>query len=138
MKRLRLTETRNHNNLTRKQLDARHLVRVVRCFFSGVAAVGCSAGGPQLSEAAERGKTTYFTVCIACHNAKPTLDALGPPIAGASRELLEARVCTATYPPGYEPKRKSQAMPAFPHLAATSTTSRPTSRNVVPRTDATS
>jgi mono/diheme cytochrome c family protein len=96
--------------LTRKQLDARHLVLLLLW--------GCSPGGPELSEAAERGKTTYFTVCIACHNAKPTLDALGPPIAGASRELLEARVVYGTYPPGYAPKRKSQAMPAFPHLAA--------------------
>jgi mono/diheme cytochrome c family protein len=76
-----------------------------------------AASGPQLSEAAERGKTTYFTVCIACHNAKPTLDALGPPLAGASRELLEARVVHASYPPGYQRKRQSQAMPAFPHLA---------------------
>jgi len=83
----------------------------------GIAMAGCSPAGPKLSEAAERGKTTYFTVCIACHNAKPTLDALGPPIAGASRELLEARVVHGKYPPGYEPKRQSQAMPAFPQLA---------------------
>jgi mono/diheme cytochrome c family protein len=102
--------------LTRKQLDARHLVLRFALLLC-VAAVGCSAGGPELSEAAERGKATYFSVCIACHNAKPTLDALGPPIAGASREVLEARVVHGTYPPGYEPKRKSQAMPAFPHLA---------------------
>ena len=79
--------------------------------------VGCSPSGPDLSEAAQRGKTTYYTVCIACHNAKPSLEALGPAIAGSSRELLEARVVHGTYPPGYEPKRKSQAMPAFPHLA---------------------
>jgi mono/diheme cytochrome c family protein len=97
--------------LTRKQVDAGLLL------LAAVAMAGCSPSGPQLSEAAERGKTVYFTVCIACHNAKPTLDALGPPIAGASRELLEARVVHAAYPPGYQPKRKSQAMPAMPHLA---------------------
>ena len=97
--------------MTRKQVDAGLLL------LAAVAMAGCSPSGPKLSEAAERGKTVYFTVCIACHNAKPTLDALGPPIAGASRELLEARVVHASYPPGYEPKRKSQAMPAFPQLA---------------------
>ena len=82
-----------------------------------VATAGCSPSGPQLSEAAERGKTTYFTVCIACHNAKPTLDALGPPIAGTPREVIEARVVYASYPPGYQPKRNSRVMPALPHLA---------------------
>lgn len=94
-------------------------MRWIRCAVLGLslAALGCSPGEPELSEAAQRGKTTYFTVCIACHNAKPTLDALGPPIAGASRALLEARVVHGTYPPGYQPRRKSQAMPAFPHLA---------------------
>ena len=80
------------------------------------ATIGCSPG-PPLSEAAERGKTTYFTVCIACHNANPRLEALGPPIAGSSRELIEARVVHGAYPPGYQPKRRSQAMPAFPQLA---------------------
>ncbi len=82
-----------------------------------VAVAGCSPAGPELSEAAMRGQATYFTVCIACHNAKPSLDGLGPPIAGSSRELLEARVVRGVYPPGYQPKRKSQAMPVFPHLA---------------------
>ena len=60
---------------------------------------------------------TYFQVCIACHNAKPSLDGLGPPIAGSSRALIEARVVYGTYPTGYQPKRKSLAMPAFPNLA---------------------
>jgi mono/diheme cytochrome c family protein len=82
-----------------------------------IATVGCSPAGPELSEAAERGKTTYFTVCIACHNAKPSLEGLGPRIADSSRELIEARVVRGVYPPGYQPKRNSQAMPAFPHLA---------------------
>lgn len=84
-----------------------------------VASAGCSPSGPKLSEAAERGMTTYFTVCIACHNAKPTLDALGPPIAGSPRELIEARVVYASYPRGYQPKRNSRVMPAMPHLAGT-------------------
>jgi mono/diheme cytochrome c family protein len=83
-------------------------------------ALGCSDGGgaPQLSEAARRGKVAYDGVCIACHNPNPALDgSLGPANAGASRELLEARVLRAEYPPGYQPKRDSKAMPAMPHLA---------------------
>ena len=81
------------------------------------AGIGCSSG-PQLSEAAQRGRSTYLSVCIACHNQDPALDgAVGPAIAGASRELLEARVVHAGYPPGYQPKRSSSAMPAFPQLA---------------------
>ena len=79
---------------------------------------GCSSGGAQLSEAAQRGRSTYQSVCIACHNQDPALDgAIGPAVAGASRELVEARVLRAGYPPGYAPKRDSHAMPAFPQLA---------------------
>jgi mono/diheme cytochrome c family protein len=85
-----------------------------------VALLGCSERGdaPPLSEPAQRGKIVYTGVCIACHNPDPGLDgALGPAVAGASRELLLARVLHGTYPPGYTPKRPSQAMPAMPHLA---------------------
>jgi hypothetical protein len=38
-------------------------------------------------------------------------------VAGSSPELLEARVLHAEYPPGYTPKRTSEQMVAFPHLA---------------------
>lgn len=82
--------------------------------------VGCSqqASGPALSEAAQRGKAVYNGVCIACHNPNPALDgALGPANAHASRELLEAKILRAEYPPGYKPKRESKAMPPMPHLA---------------------
>ena len=81
-----------------------------------IAVAGCQ-NGPELSEAAQRGMKTYFQVCIACHNAKPSLDGLGPPIAGASRELIEARLVYGSYPAGYQPKRRSLSMPAFPGLA---------------------
>jgi mono/diheme cytochrome c family protein len=83
-------------------------------------ALGCSeqAPGPQLSEAAQRGKAVYNGVCIACHNPNPALDGtLGPANAHASRELLEAKILRNEYPPGYTPKRASKAMPAMPHLA---------------------
>ena len=82
-------------------------------------ALGCSQqGAPELSESARRGKATYDSVCIACHNPNPALDgSLGPANAGSSRELVEARVLRAEYPPGYTPKRSSHAMPAMPQLA---------------------
>lgn len=84
-------------------------------------AVACSEGGaaaPQLSEAAVRGRAVYNGVCIACHNPNPALDGgLGPANAHASRELLEAKILRSEYPPGYQPKRESKAMPAMPHLA---------------------
>lgn len=67
----------------------------------------------------ERGRQTYQMVCLACHGLDPRQDgALGPDIADSSRELLEARVLRAEYPPGYTPKRETSNMVAFPHLAA--------------------
>jgi mono/diheme cytochrome c family protein len=84
------------------------------------ASLGCSqqASGPQLSDAARRGKAVYEGVCIACHNPNPALDGtLGPANAHAPRALVEAKVLRAEYPPGYTPKRTSKAMPAMPHLA---------------------
>ena len=43
--------------------------------------------------------------------------ALGPAVAGSSRELLDARVVRGGYPLGYTPKRSSKTMPRFEHLA---------------------
>jgi mono/diheme cytochrome c family protein len=81
-----------------------------------LALLACSDGGGE-SDLVSRGRRVYQNVCIACHNADPAKDgALGPAIAGSSRALLEARVLHAEYPPGYVPKRPSQAMPAFPYL----------------------
>ena len=60
-----------------------------------------------------------MATCIACHNPDPTKDGvIGPAVAGASRELLEARLLHAGYPPGYTPKRPSSLMPKQPQLAA--------------------
>jgi mono/diheme cytochrome c family protein len=70
------------------------------------------------TSAAERGRKLYENICIACHNTDPAQDGtLGPALAGASRELLEAKVLRGTYPPGYTPKRPSEAMPRFEYLA---------------------
>ncbi len=66
---------------------------------------------------AARGKRVYMANCIACHSQDPAIDgALGPAVAGSSRELVEARVLRAEYPEGYTPKRPSKVMIALPHL----------------------
>jgi mono/diheme cytochrome c family protein len=66
----------------------------------------------------ERGRIIYVENCAVCHNADPNLPgSQGPPIAGSSRELVEARVLHLSYPPGYTPKRKTHAMRAMPTLA---------------------
>lgn len=81
-------------------------------------AVACSAGEKKQDDAAARGRKIYENVCIACHNADPTQPGtIGPELAGASRELLEAKVLRGEYPPGYTPKRPSQAMPKLDYLA---------------------
>jgi len=91
-------------------------------------AVACSEGSstpkstdssvdPAQAAAAERGRQIYQNVCIACHNGDPTQPgALGPPVAGASLELIEAKVLRGEYPPGYTPLRPSQAMPRYEYL----------------------
>ena len=77
-----------------------------------------SAEKVPLSQSAKDGRAVYMSVCIACHNYDPNLDGgLGPANAGASLALLEAKVLRGEYPPGYTPKRASQAMPPLPHLA---------------------
>jgi mono/diheme cytochrome c family protein len=66
----------------------------------------------------ERGRIIYRANCLVCHNADPNLPgSQGPPIAGSSRELVEARVLNLAYPPGYTPKRQTHAMRAIPTLA---------------------
>ena len=71
-----------------------------------------------LSPLAQQGQRVYQNVCIACHNGDPTQDgSAGPAIAGSSRELIEARVLHGAYPPGYTPKRQSNAMPRFEYLS---------------------
>ena len=68
-------------------------------------------------EMIEAGRSVYNANCIACHSLDPTKDgALGPAVAGASLDLLEARVIRAEYPEGYEPKRATRVMVALPHL----------------------
>jgi mono/diheme cytochrome c family protein len=65
----------------------------------------------------ERGRAVYVANCVACHNNDPSKDGpIGPAIKGSSKELLEARVLTTSYPAGYKPKRPTKVMPQFPFL----------------------
>jgi mono/diheme cytochrome c family protein len=91
-----------------------------RLALAAAAAALCACDSQQvaLSPLAEQGRRVYLNVCVACHNGDPNEDgAVGPANAGASRELLEAKVLHGTYPPGYAPKRESNAMPRFEYLA---------------------
>ena len=66
---------------------------------------------------AARGRAVYLANCVACHNNDPSRDGpIGPAIKGSSKELLETRVLTTSYPPGYKPKRTTKVMPQFPYL----------------------
>lgn len=80
-------------------------------------ACGESSNESNLSELAQRGEKIYQNVCVACHNANPALDgSVGPANAGASLALLEAKILRGEYPPGYTPKRESNAMPPLDYL----------------------
>lgn len=84
------------------------------------ALLACSAeqdGDPQLA-LAKRGAQVYQGNCTACHALDPAQPGpLGPPIAGSSLALLEAKVLRNEYPPGYAPKRDTEAMIPLVHLA---------------------
>ena len=79
---------------------------------SGAGAV-TAAGDPT------KGRQIWLGQCVACHNPDPGKDGpIGPAVKGASKDLLEARVVHATYPPGYKPKRETKVMPPRPDLVA--------------------
>jgi len=68
---------------------------------------------------AARGRRVYLAQCVQCHAPDPTqAGALGPPLKGSSRELLEAKLLHGTYPPGYRPKRPTAVMPLQPQMAS--------------------
>ncbi|PYN93894.1 MAG: cytochrome C [Candidatus Rokuibacteriota bacterium] len=77
-----------------------------------------ACGGPALDPEAERGRQVYLAQCTACHATDPAQPgAVGPPIKGSPRELLEAKVLRGTYPEGYRPKRPTAVMPPQPQVA---------------------
>ena len=80
-------------------------------------ALGACSDSPGDAGAIESGKTVYANVCLVCHSADPReRGTLGPPVADASFELLEAKVLRGKYPPGYTPKQEGQVMPRFEYL----------------------
>ncbi len=96
----------------------------VLCLALGlVSCTGDSEKGAEIAKGpnADRGRRLYLVNCIACHNRDPAKKgATGPAIKGSSEALLQARVLHKSYPPGYVPKRKSNAMTALPHLRKSS------------------
>jgi len=81
----------------------RHRVLRTVVLAAALAAVpGCNpsppATPPSPREAAiEEGRRAYLANCVMCHNADPTKPGgAGPEVAGASRELLEARIMRAS------------------------------------------
>lgn len=79
-----------------------------------------ATGGPadaDVDDLVRRGERIYKVNCIARHHRDPTQDGgLGPAIAGASFELLEARVLRAEYPPGHTPIQDTRLMVPLAHL----------------------
>jgi len=91
---------------------------VVALFAAAI--TGCSNEGDQSSGKSpdwQRGRAVFLANCIACHNNDPSKDgSIGPAIAGSSKELIEARVLSTSYPANYKPKRPTKVMPQFPFL----------------------
>ena len=83
-----------------------------------IAALACGGESEEFDDpAAARGAKIYRNICLVCHNADPNqAGALGPAIAGASRELLQAKVLRGEYPAGYTPQRNTKQMPQFNYL----------------------
>lgn len=77
----------------------------------------CREAGDAEDRLVRQGRVAYETTCTACHARDPGQSGvLGPALAGASLELLEAKVLRGAYPPGYTPKHPTQIMVALPHL----------------------
>lgn len=98
--------------------------RVLAALGAAAVLVACSGESASQRPAASgegdpaRGREAYLAFCVSCHGADPAkAGPVGPPIQGASRELLEARVVQGTYPPGYTPKRDSGVMQPIPQAA---------------------
>jgi len=95
---------------------------ILAIMFYVLALSACSKDSDQSSQASknpdwERGRAVYVANCVACHNSDPSKDGpLGPALKGSPQELLEARVLSTNYPPGYKPKRPTKVMPQFPFL----------------------
>jgi mono/diheme cytochrome c family protein len=83
-----------------------------------ITAMACAGESEESGDAAvARGEKIYRNICVVCHDADPSqAGTLGPAVAGASRELLEAKLLRGEYPTGYTPQRNTQQMPLFEFL----------------------
>jgi mono/diheme cytochrome c family protein len=83
-----------------------------------IVAMACAGESEEPGDpAVARGEKIYRNICVVCHNADPNQPGpLGPANAGASRELLEAKLLRGEYPAGYTPQRNTQQMPRFEFL----------------------
>jgi mono/diheme cytochrome c family protein len=89
-----------------------------RVLLLAVALTVAGCGGDAENPLAGRGRQVYLSQCTACHAPNPAQPGpVGPPVKGAPRELLEAKILRGAYPPGYRPKRPTQVMPPQPQLA---------------------
>ena len=80
-------------------------------------ALACSQADDPEAALVQRGEQVYLNNCTACHARVPSeVGPIGPPITGASLELLEAKVLRNEYPPGYTPQRDTKAMIPLAHL----------------------
>ncbi len=95
------------------------LLRVALVFsLPGLSACGGEADDPAAA-LARKGQAVFESVCTACHARDPRQPGpVGPEVAGASLELLQAKVLRNEYPPGYVPKRDTRGMIPLPHLEA--------------------
>lgn len=87
--------------------------------LTGLTVAACSRESDDSSKGADwqRGRAVYVANCVACHNNDPSKDGpIGPAIKGSSKELIEARVLSTSYPRNYKPKRPTKVMPQFPFL----------------------
>ena len=86
---------------------------------SAIAATAPSAAQRGTAGDPGKGRQVWLGQCVSCHNIDPAKDGpVGPAVKGSSVPLLEARLLHASYPPGYQPKRATNVMPARPDLAA--------------------
>ena len=91
-------------------------LRIAAVFIAAVLLGGCSESSDD--PLAQRGRQVYLSQCTQCHAVDPSQSGpVGPPVKGSPRELLEARILRAAYPPGYKPKRPTSVMPAQTALA---------------------
>jgi mono/diheme cytochrome c family protein len=100
----------------------KYLKAVIPMLLLAATMGACSKDSDQGDKAAkdpdwERGRAVFVANCVACHNNDPSKDGpIGPAIKGSTKELVEARVLSSNYPPGYKPKRPTKVMPQFPFL----------------------